>query len=290
MKRPKTLIRDFLNRVLYGHTPCTHVSLHLGSSKSDPLLRRQTSEHNVTSDEFKGSALDTFINDIIEFINEGDVDDDEDETYCLLAHWENGEQEDITSRPIKPKNSNGNQGALLNQSWRHIEACMRINASMAESVAKHANVQMHSATRMVEEYGDVHIRLAEAEQKNLDRTHERLLEAKKDERQAEFMSAAMQGILSCLPMFAGKLAGILPMGADAFKASPQYQSLKAMFEETTPEQWPYVEQWLGQFPGSPAQKAALKMAIDSIMNDMFEAEKAKSNGNGQAVKEPAIGH
>lgn len=288
MKRPKTIIRDFLNRVLYGATPCTHISLHLGSSKSDPLIRRQTSENNVTDNDYKGSSLDAFINDLIEFINEGDVDDDEDETYCLLAHWDNDLQEDITSRPIKPKNSNGNQGALLNQSWRHIEACMRINASMAESVAKHANVQMHSATRMVEEYGDVHIRLAEAEQKNLDRSHERLLEAKKDERQAEFMSAAMQGILACLPMFAGKLAGILPMGANALKATPQYQSLKAMFEETTPEQWPYVEAWLQQFPGSAAQKAALKMAVDSILNEMIESEKAKTNG--EAKPEPSIRH
>lgn len=280
MKRPKTIIRDFLSRVLYGDTPCSGVSLHVGSVKSAPLLSKRTSSKGITSDQFKGASLDAFIDEILDYVNEGADDEDEDEEYYLYAFWDDGEQENVASRPIKPKKSTGG-AAFQNQAWRALEAQMRINAMMAESIAKHGSIQMHHASRMVEEYGDVHLKLAHAEQANLDRTHERQLEAKRDERQAAMLEAGMQGLLACLPMFAGKLAGILPMGVQAMRAAPQYQMLKAMFEGTTPERWPTIMSWLESFPGTAAEKAALKMGIESVMTEMIDAENSEK-ANGQA--------
>lgn len=280
MKRPKTIIRDFLNRVLYGDTPCSRVSLHMGSVKAPACLSKKTSNNGITSAEFASEKLDAFIDEIIEYINEGDVDDDEDDVFYLYASWDEGERDNIASRPIHPKRKEGDAGFTV-QAWRHIEACMRINASMAESISKHGAIQMNHASRMVEEYGDVHLKLAHAEQANLDRNHERLLEAKRDERQAAMIEAGLQGLLACLPMFAGKLSGILPLGANAIKAAPQYQMMKAMFEGTQPEQWPLIMSWLESYPGTPAEKAALKMGLESLMTDMINAE----NSNGKAHTE-----
>lgn len=280
MKRPKTIIKAFIGQVCYGPTPCTRINLHMGDTKTPVLWSKEVSKNGITSVAFEAAKIPAIIDEILDYINEGEPDDDEDDIFYLNATWDDGELEDIASRPIKPSRNNGNAAAFQNQSWRHIEAVMRINASMAESMAKMGNVQMNHASRMVEEYGDVHLRLAEAQQGMLDRSHERQLEAKRDERQAAMIEAGMQGLLACLPMFAGKLAGILPMGAGAIKASPQYQMMKAMFENTQPEQWPHILAWLESYPGTPAEKAALKMGLESMMQDMINAEQGNGT-NGQ---------
>lgn len=291
MRRPKTLILNFLNRVCYGSTPCSVITLHAGSIRSPALLSDRVSNNGITSQTFNATRLDSYVDKILDFINEGDVDDDEEEAYYLYAQWEDGEQEGIASHPIKPKRANGSSAQLLNQAWRHIEAQMRINASMAESVCKHSSVQMHHATRMVEEVGDASLRAVQAEQALADRTHERQLEAKRDERQAEMIQAGLQGLLACLPMFAGKLSGILPMGANAMRSAPQYQMLKSLFENTQIEQWPMIMSWLEAYPGTVAEKAALKMAVESLMTDMINAEKEAAESNGKAKEDgPSIRH
>jgi len=291
-RRAKTVINNFLLRVCYGSNPCHVITLHEGNCKSPAMLSNRVSNDKRTLPEFHKHNIETYVDSILEFINEeSEHQDDEDEgVYYLYAQWEDGEQENIISPPIKPKAAGNMQTRFLNQAWRHIEASMRINASMAESVAKHASVQMHHSTRMVEEMGDVSLRAVQAEQQLADRTQERLLEAKADERKAAMIEAGLQGLLACLPMFAGKLTGVLPMGANAMRSAPQYQMLKSLFENTQIEQWPMIMSWLEAYPGTVAEKAALKMAVESLMTDMINAEK-EAESNGKAKEDgPSIRH
>jgi len=256
----------------------------MGSPKAGALLSRSTKPS-----EYKGGNLDVFVDELVDFINETD-DTDEDEVYFVKAEWDDDEQPEVTSPPIKPKSANGSNTALLGQAYRHIEAVGRLNAQMVDSVMRNASAQMHSSSRVFETLGDTQMRMLEAQEQNADRSHERLLEAKKDDRQAEFQDSLLKGLLACFPMFAAKLAGIMPMSAEAFKASPHYQSLKGMFQETTPDDWPHIHAWLSSFPGTPAQKAAINMAVESLMAEMIADEKKKGKANGKTEEEPTVRH
>lgn len=266
VKKPKAIITDFLNRVLFGHDPCSQVTLHEGSSRTDPLLTRM-----VKPSDFKPERrVEEFVEELLDFMSDGNGVDD-DEVYCLKATWEDGEKT-VVSRPIKIAGGAVNHAQLLGQAYRHIEVVARLNAGMVDSVTKNAGVQFYHARQMIEESADSRIRMIEAEQQLADRTHERQLEAKREERDSEFKSEIMKGLLALAPMFAGKLAGILPAGSQAVKASPQYQALKAIISEIPEDQWPNMFAWLQAAPLPIAQKGALSTIVESIIGDMQKVE------------------
>lgn len=279
MKLPKKSIRDFLNRVLFGATPCSRVSLHLGSTKTEPLMVRCT-----TPGDYKGSNLDVFVDDIIELIEE-DQSEDDDEPYVLKAEWDDDEQPPIASRPIRVRGGAISAASLLSQVYRHNEAVARLNAGMVESIMRHGGVQLHQAQIMAEEASEARMRATNAEQELADRSHERLLEAKREEVKINLLESGMKQVLALLPAVAGKLAGIMPQGATALKASPQYQVIKSMIEEKKPEEWPVLYAWLASYPGSIAEKAAMQMTIESIITEMQATEGEKTNGKaGETTK------
>lgn len=264
MKRPKTIAKDFLNRVLFGHEPCQRISIHMGSSKSEPLFSRA-----VTPNEYKGADLDAFIDEILEIIDEDS--EEECEPYCLKAEWDEDERF-VVSRPITPKHARDNQAQFVNQAWRHIEALTRAVTGMVESGAKNNIHAAQMQYNMMQDFADTRTKALIAEQDALDRSHERQLAAKKDERFAAFSQTAMSSVLACLPMLAGKLTGIMPQGADAVRSSPHYQVLKSIFEETPEENWPMIHEWLAKAPLPIGQQAAFAQIIESIVNDMAKAE------------------
>lgn len=277
MKKPKAIIDSFLQRVTTGANPCGAVSLHLGHSKTEPLVKRRTKQDDATID------IDALGREFLEIIS-----DDDDGTYCLKTWFYDDESNSFSapgevSKPIQVKQVDNTQQLLidmLRQAQNHNETLMGYVSTMVESTSRSSHRQADAAGRIIGELGDVRLRMITAEQENLDRSHERLLETKRDERNAAMIQSAVTGLTNILPMFAGKLTGILPQGAAAIKASPQYQAIKGLFEDIPPDQWPAVKQWLHFAPLPVAQKATLDMVIESLMNDMVELE----NGNGK--KEP----
>lgn len=272
MKRPKVIVRDFLTRTLTGSNPCARISLHCGNSRSDPLLERK-----VTVGEYEGGNFDSFVDEILALV---DDDDDEPDTYCLKAVYDDDESV-MVSKPITAKSSAGNpERMMLSQAHRHIEVLTRGIASMLDTQARYQATRSEHELDALEKYGDIRQRMLLAEQENADRSHERQLEAKREERQAAWIDGGIKALMNMVPMLAGQLAGIVPQGAAAVRASPQYQTLRGLFENRTEEEWPSVQHWLMSAPLPAADLAAFKLVIESVVADMIadEAEKAKTNG------------
>lgn len=267
--KAKAVIKAFLERTIHGANPCGAISLHLANSKSEPLLKRKVSEIEI----------DAFVIEVGEIIN-----DDDAASYCLKSWYLDLDENSLTvpgevSRPIQIKSDDTGQALLvqmLKQSHEHIEVLMTQVATMVQASASTSNRQADAAARIIGELGDTRLRMIQAEQDVLDRSHERQLESKRDERNAQFLEAGVSGLIGILPMFAGQLTGILPQGAKAMRASPQYQAIKSLFADLPADQWPAVHEWLKFAPLPVAQKATLEMVIDSMMTDMIEAEKTNN--------------
>lgn len=280
-QRPKTVIRQFLNRYIFTANHAVEISLHAGSTNSTPLLTRCITEHDIN--DLKGMGmLDGLVDEFLAIINEDDDPDEDDDGYILHAELRDGEH--VATRPMRPRNGHSPEKHLLAQCYRHLERALTVNHAMVDSVMKHGTTQMYHARQMAEESFETRARLLTTEQDLADRSHERLLEAKKEEQSAEFRQAIMNGVAACFPMLAGKLAGIMPLGAEAVRASPHYQTIKSIFEGVPQEHWPLMHAWLQSCPLGDAEKSALNHVIDSIMNDMVEGEKKKaSNGKKDAT-------
>ena len=284
--RPLTLIKRFLNRYLFAGNYAGRISLHLANSSETALFSKSFSEEEIQDlknrDDF-AALVDDYVNVIKEYCDDEDEDEDSD-GFILRATLEDGTE--VASPPMRPKSSKNIEKALLAQTHRHLEKVLDVNHKMVESVMKHGTTQMYHARQISEEGNETRIRLLKTEQDLADRSHERMLEAKKDEQAAEFRSAIMKGLTACAPVLAGKIAGIMPLGAEAVRASPHYQSLKAIFEGVPQEHWPAMNAWLQSCPLPDAEKTALNHVVDSIMNDMIESETEKTNGKA----EPTVRH
>ena len=257
----------------------------MGNSKGDALFSQK-----VKPQEFEGANLDALVDQVLSLI-ESDDDDEEPQSYCLRAEYDDGDTVRV-SKPITNKGSGGNiERQLLVQAHRHIEVLTRGVAHMLDSNARVQTQRAEIELEGLQKYGELRNRMLIAEQENADRSHERLLEAKREDRKAEWIDQGVKAILNIAPMFAGKLGGIMPQSATAVRATPQYQTLRSLFENQPAENWANIAAWLQNVPlNSVAEKAAFQMVIDSVMADMIEAEKEKEKDNGKADVDASIRH
>lgn len=273
MRLPEKTIRNFLHRVIHNSEPCCRISLHVGSTKVPPFYST-----DIDPQDYKGSKLDTFVNELVELISENAEDDEDSEECFILANWEDGDKE-MACRLKLRKNANSTNvtNILANQNVK----LAQINANMCESIMRWGSSSLGHSARVIEELSETRSRMLEAEEKAIDRSHERQLEAKREEFKLEAAHSAVRGFLALAPMLVGKIGGITALGADTVRATPQYQTLKAIFEEVPEKEWPVIYQWLNSNPLPVGPRAALSQVIETLIGDM--AEKERSNGNGKAA-------
>lgn len=289
--KPVTVVKRFFSRYLFGTNRASRMSLHLANSSETCLFSKSFSDDDIEdikpgkSDSHAGAyaeLIDEYVGVIKDHLDDDDDDDDVD-GFILRATLEDGTM--VSSPPIRPKSGKNVEKSLLAQCYRHLERALDVNHKMVDSVMKHGTNQMYHARQMHTEAYDVQHRLLKTEQDLADRSHERMLEAKKEEQSAEFRQAIMNGVTACFPMLAGKIAGIMPQGAEAVRASPHYQTLKSLFENIPPERWGEMNQWLQSVPlNSDAERTAFNHVVDSIMNDMVEAERQKNGSQKPPVR------
>lgn len=275
MKLPEKTIRNFLHRVIHNISPCCRISLHVGSTKVAPFYATP-----IEPDDYKGSKLDAFVHELIDLMSENAEDDDDVEECFILALWDDGEKE--MAQRVKLRRNAGVSNVtniLANQNVK----LAQINANMCESIMRWGSASLGHSARVVEELSDTRSRMLEAEEKALDKSHERQLQAKREEFKLEAAHSAVRGFLALAPMLAGKLTGITTLGADAVRASPQYQTLKAIFEEIPEKEWPIVYQWLNSNPLPVGPRAALSQVIETLIGDMSAKEDGPTNGKASTT-------
>lgn len=193
--------------------------------------------------------------------------------FVIKAEWnEPPEKERPEQSPIfkvEPSKENSrdmpNERGVLGMMMRHIECKERILQSTTQATLVFAAEAMKS---MRQENAELRSQAYENEklrQDLLDRTHERQLKAKNEERHDERMAMLMANVQALAPLLLGKVAGISKLGASAVKLTPQYQTIKGIVDGATPEQMASMADWLKSFPGTVGQKKALEETFLSII-------------------------
>lgn len=272
-------VRKFWSRVVNNiPEPCRTVSLHEfinGKGMGSALHVHEVTEPGDYRRD--GPYFEKVVEEFEEAAQENTDGTGHICQYVLVAEW------DDKPRVLSPKfritvsesaitEEEPNDRGMLAQLMRHNEAIMRQLVSMANAMGMQSGHTITALKNELEDERKFKLKFIKKYEQLEDRTHERQLEIRREERKEAQMSQIANGVAALLPGAVGKLMGVKAEGAAALRGTPQYQALKSIFQNMSREQLEAMPDWLASAPLGEMEKSALIDIVQSIGEATEETE------------------